>query len=318
MRSLNLDQLRALATVIELGSFSAAARQLNLTQPAISLQIRELEQRFGVKLVERVGKAVHATPPGQELADRAHRIFRECEDVDTAMRRFRDGWIGRVRIGTTNTAITYVLPPIIRRLREQHPGIELLITNTATRDTVENVIQNKFDLGIVTLPVDETYLKVTPLRPEQLVAILPADTPDIPDRVTPAYAAQQSLVLEHPRAAVHMLVMQWLARHLPLPRTPMHMGTVESMKNVVELGLGMSIVPDVSVAEPIPGIVVRPLDPPVACTMALIEHHSKPSEPALDIVRDALLAVRQLGAVSAPRRVVAAMPRRRPGSRRVA
>jgi DNA-binding transcriptional LysR family regulator len=205
------------------------------------------------------------------------------------MRRFRDGWIGRVRIGTTNTAMTYVLPSIIRKLRQAHPGIELLITNTATRDTVENVIQNKFDFGIVTLPVDDTHLHITPLRPEMLVAILPAATPDIPDRVTPHFAAQQSLVLEHPRAAVYMLVMQWLADQLPLPRTPMHMGTVESMKNIVELGLGMSIVPDVAVADPIPGVVVRPLDPPVACTMALVEHRSRPSDRAFDIVREALL-----------------------------
>lgn len=310
MRSLNLDQLRALAEVIDLGSFSAAARRLNLTQPAISLQIRELEQRFGVKLVERMGKAVHATPPGRELAEHAQRIFRECEVADQAMRRFRDGWIGRVRIGTTNTAMTYVLPPIIRRLRQAHPGIELLITNTPTRDTVENVIQNRFDLGIVTLPVDDTHLHVTPLRPEQLVAILPSGTPDIPDRVTPAYAAQQSLVLEHPRAAVHMLVMAWLAGHLPLTRTPMHMGTIESMKNLVELGLGMSIVPDVAVKDSIPGVVVRPLDPPVACTMALIEHRSKPSEPALDIVRSALLQASVL-----PRLDAVPPPPRRPRPR---
>ncbi|HJQ57182.1 MAG TPA: LysR family transcriptional regulator [Vineibacter sp.] len=321
MRSINLDQLRALATVVELGSFSAAARQLNLTQPAISLQVRELEQRFGVKLVERVGKAVHATPPGQELIDRAHRIFSECDDVDTAMRRFRDGWIGRVRIGTTNTAMTYLLPPVIRRLRQQQPGIELLITNFATRDTVEQVIQNRLDLGIVTLPVDDTYLRVTPLRPEQLVAILPVNMSEIPDRITPEYAAQQSLVLEHPRAAVHLLVMQWLARHLPLPRTPMHMGTIETMKNLVELGLGMSIVPDVAVATPIPGIVVRPLDPPVACTMALIEHRSKASDKALDMVRSALLDVRdwpRLEAGPPARRSATPSTRTRPARRRAA
>jgi DNA-binding transcriptional LysR family regulator len=289
MRNLNLDQLQTLLEVIEIGSFSAAARQLNLTQPAVSLQIRELEQRFAVKLVERLGTRVQATAPGQELAEHARRIFRECDFATSAMRRFRDGWIGRVRIGTTNTAMTYHLPAVIRKLRQNHPGIELLITNTPTRDTVEYVIQNRFDLGLVTLPIDESQLKVTPLRPETLMAILPAAWPDIPDRVTPDYAARQPLVLEHPRAAVHALVMQWLAAQLPLLRTPMHMGTVESMKNIVELGLAMSIVPSVAVQQPMPGVVVRPLDPPMACTLALIEHRSKASEPALAIVRAALL-----------------------------
>src|SRR5262245_16362485 len=120
MRSLNLDQLRTLTEVIELGSFSAAARRLNLTQPAVSQQIRELERRFGVRLIERMGKQAHATAPGRELVDAAQRIFRDCDLAEAAMRRFRDRWIGRVHIGTTNTAMTYLLPPILRRLRLEH------------------------------------------------------------------------------------------------------------------------------------------------------------------------------------------------------
>ena len=76
MRGLNFDQLRTLLEVVEQGSFSAAARRLNLTQPAISLQIRELERRFGVRLIERLGKQAHATVPGRELIEAAQRILR--------------------------------------------------------------------------------------------------------------------------------------------------------------------------------------------------------------------------------------------------
>ena len=292
MRSLNLDQLRTLMEVIELRSFSAAARQLNLTQPAVSLQIRELEQRFGVPLVERMGKTVHATTPGRELVEHAHRIFRECETAAAAMRRFHRGWVGRVHVGTTLTALTYALPPILRRLHEDHPGIEIVITNMTTRDSVENVIQNAIDLALVTLPVDDSHLRVTPLRPETLVAILPDSTPDIPDEVTPEYAASQPLVLEKPRGAVSALVQRWLSKQMPVARTPMHIATVEAMKGIVSLGLGMSIVPDVAAAEPIPNVVVRPLNPSVPCTLALIEHRSKPNDPALQIVRNALLGLR--------------------------
>ncbi|HJQ59891.1 MAG TPA: LysR family transcriptional regulator, partial [Vineibacter sp.] len=292
MRSLNLDQLRALAQVVELGSFSAAARQLNLTQPAISLQIRELEQRFGVKLVERIGKQTHATAPGRDLIEHARQIFRDCETAELAMRRFQQGWVGRVRIGTSLTALTYDLPPVVRRLREEHPGIELLVSNMPTRDTIENLISNRIDFGLVTLPVDDANLRLTTLRPRQLMAILPADMPDIPDRVTPAFAAAQPLVLEHARGGVYLLAMRWLADQLPLPRTPMHIGTVEAMKRGVAMGLGMSLVPDIAVAEPPPGVVVRPLDPPVPCTMALAEHRGERDDKALAIVRQALLELR--------------------------
>ncbi len=292
MRSLNLDQLRTLIEVIDLGSFSAAARRLHLTQPAVSLQVRELELRFGVKLVERLGRTTHATVPGRELIEHGRRIFRECDTAMSGMRRYRDGWIGRVHVGTTNTAMLYELPPVLRRLRQEHPGIDLLVTNMPTCETVELLIQNRIDIGLVTLPVDDTQLRVTPLCRETLVAILPASTPDIPDVVTPEYAARHPMVLEHTRGAVYALAMQWLSRQQPLSFAPMHLGTVEAMKKVVGLGMGMSIVPDVSVAEESPDIVVRPLDPPIPCTLALAEHRCKANEPALEIVRNALLGLK--------------------------
>jgi len=292
MRSLNLDQLRALTEVAALGSFSAAARRLNLTQPAVSLQIRELELRWGVRLIERFGKQAHATVPGRDLIMQAARVFRECDAIEQTMRRFRDGWLGRVHIATTLTALTYVLPPTLRDLRLAHPGIDLVVTNMATRDTVDRIIENKVDFGLVTLPVKQTGLRITPLRAEKLVAILPATMKNVPDVVTPDYVAQQPLVLEHERGAVHGLLMQWLAKHLPLKHAPMHIGIVEAAKQGVASGLGMSIVPDVSVAAPTRDFVVRPLRPPVPCTLALIEHRNKPNEPALDIVRHALLGLK--------------------------
>src|SRR4249919_164428 len=163
MRGLNLDQLRALLEVVEHGNFSAAARRLHLTQPAVSLQIRELERRFSVRLIERLGKRAHATVPGRELVEAARRIFRECDDADAAMRRFREGWVGRVHVGTTLTTMIYRLPPILRRVRLDHPGIDLLVTNAPTPTSVENIVQNRVDLALVNLPVDQRQLRVTPL-----------------------------------------------------------------------------------------------------------------------------------------------------------
>src|SRR5215469_5173202 len=149
MRSLNLDQLRTLSEVVSQGNFSAAARQLNLTQPAVSLHVRELEQRFGVRLVERIGKKAHATVPGRDLVDHAQRIFHDCELIELTMRLFREGWLGRVHIGTTLTALTYELPPILRKIRTEYPGIDLLVTNMPTRDSIENIIKNTIDIALV-------------------------------------------------------------------------------------------------------------------------------------------------------------------------
>jgi DNA-binding transcriptional LysR family regulator len=292
MRSLNLDQLRALLRVIELGSFSAAARQLNLTQPAVSLQIRELERRFGVRLIERLGKRAHTTAPGATLVEAARRIFHECDLIDAAMRPYRDGWIGRVQIGATNTMLVHVLPPILRELSREHPGIDLHVTNMPTRESVERILQNRLDLALVTLPVQKRHLRITPLLPEQLVAIFPAGTRGLPDEVTPEFAARQPLLMEHTGGAVYALVVRWLSGLGSLPRPPMHLGTIEALRSAVASNLGMSIVPEIVVANHAPEIIVRPLRPQLSRTLALIEHRNKPNEPALEIVRNALLALR--------------------------
>jgi DNA-binding transcriptional LysR family regulator len=294
MRNLNLDQLHALVEVVRQGSFSAAARTLNLTQPAISLQIRELESRLGVRLIERLGKQAHATVPGRDLIEHAQRIFRECEAVEESIRRFRDGWLGRVHIGTTLTALMYELPPVLRELRSAHPRVDLVVTNMATRLSIERILDNTIDLALVTLPVKSEQLKTTPLRPQTLVAIFPVGTKNVPAYVTPEYAAQQSLVLEHDQGAVHGLVMRWLEKQMPLSHAPMHFGIIEAAKQAVASGLGMSIVPDISVAAPSPDYVVRPLDPPIPCTLGLIEHRNKPNGPALEIVRRALLGMKTI------------------------
>ena len=94
------------------------------------------------------------------------------------MRRFRD----RVHVGTTLTTMIYRLPPILRRVRLDHPGVDLVVTNAPTRNSVENIIQNRVDLALVNLPVEKRQLKITPLYPEVLVAIFPVGTRGVQTR----------------------------------------------------------------------------------------------------------------------------------------
>jgi len=299
MRGLNLDQLRTLLTVIESGSFSAAARKLHLSQPAVSVQIRELERRFAVQLIERFGKQAHATPPGRDLADAAEQILKACDDAEAAMRRYRDGWIGRVRIGTTITAQMYLLPPVLRRVSQDHPGVDLHVRNLPTGESVAAILQNEIDLGIVTMPVDQAQVTVTPLVSEQMVAIFAAGTRGLPEAVTPKHVLQHPLLLEHVNAGVHHLVMNWLADHGAAPRVRMHLGTIEAVKSAVASGLGMSIIPEMAAGWHENDLVVRPLQPPLVRTLALVEHQSKPNEPAIEIVRNAVLGLRNADTVAA-------------------
>jgi len=287
MRSLSLDQLRALQTVVEVASFTGAARQLNLSQSAVSVQIRELEERCGVRLIERLGKKAYATAAGREVIEHARRISSEADAITAAVRRFREGWIGRVHIAAALTALMYLLPPVLKKLRADYPGIDLFISNAPTDAMVDGVLRNEMDIGLVTLPVTENRLLVTPLHVETMVAIFPESAQDIPKAVTPEYVAAQFLILEY--GAVSALIREWLSAGGVAPQQTMTVSAIEAVKVVVSAGMGMSIVPAMSVAEATDEIVVRPLKPPLRRTLALIQHRNKPDDLALRIVRDALM-----------------------------
>jgi DNA-binding transcriptional LysR family regulator len=287
MRSLNLDQLRALETVVELASFTGAARRLNLSQSAVSVQIRELEERCGVRLVERLGKKAYATTAGREVIERARLISKEADAITTAMRRFREGWIGRVHMGAALTALMYLLPPVLKKLRIEHPGIDLFISNAPTTEMVDRVLRNEMDIGLVTLPVAESRLMITPLHVEAMVAIFPASMRKIPKEVTPEYVAEQFLVLDF--GAVSSLIRDWLSAHMLAPQSAMILSAIEAVKIVVSAGIGMSIVPTMSIAQASDDLVIRPLNPPLMRTLALIQHRNKPDDLALRIVRETLM-----------------------------
>src|SRR5262245_58953004 len=125
MRSLNLDQLRAFVEVATRGSFTAAARELNLTQPAITHQVHELEKRFNISLLERLGKRAHLTEAGEKLIEHARHLLDEDAATRSSMRRFTNGGMGRVRVGTSMTTLMYALPPILRQLKTSHPQLDV-------------------------------------------------------------------------------------------------------------------------------------------------------------------------------------------------
>jgi DNA-binding transcriptional LysR family regulator len=298
MRSLNLDQLRTLITVVELGSFSAAAQRLNLSQPAVSLHVRELESRLGLGLIERLGKKAYATTAGRDLLEHARRLMHEEETALASMRRHREGLVGRVRVGTNAHYLIYSLPPVLRRLRAEFPMVELVITTGTTRGIIELMQRNEIDVGLVTLPVDERAFAVTHVRTDPIFAVLPKSYDDIPERVTPAYAGQHPLIVEYERSSVGVLVGRWVEAGGVTARAAMEFDNVEALVIVVAAGLGMSFVDD------LPGIraqlanadvALRPLDPPLERSIGVVVRRDKPDEPALAIVRDALLALAEPG-----------------------
>src|SRR5262249_38593157 len=211
MRSLNLDQLKAFVEVVERGSFTAAARELNLTQPAVTHQVQELERRFQVALVERFGKRAYLTEAGEKLIEHARSLLEEDSRTQVMMRRFGDGWLGRVRVGTSMTVLMYLLPPILRQLKTDHPQLEINLKADLTTTTLQMLKTNALDLGLCALPIEDPAFETVPLFKDELVAILPAAFGHVPKTVPPAFLPRCPLILGSENSARRRAITDWLA-----------------------------------------------------------------------------------------------------------
>lgn len=289
MRALNLDQLHAFADVIALGSFSAAADKLNLSQPAISQQIRQLESKMGVKLVERVGKRAEATPAGQALLAHIGTIDASVRAAMDSVSSYASGTAGQVRIGTGATACIYFLPAILEQLQRRFPNLEIMVRTGNANDVVRAIEDNQLDLGLVTMPRGGRSLSVTPIMNDPFVAIFPADA-DVPDIVAPQDFQDRPLVLYERGGLTRTLVDGWLRDAGVTGHSVMELGSVEAIRELVGAGIGATILPEMG-ARPdrtqFP-IKTRPLSPPLARDLALVMRRDKTLTPGLKAVCNSL------------------------------
>jgi len=296
-KSLNLDQLRSFGLVIETCSFSAAADRLGLSQPAVSLQVRQLERRLAVRLVERVGKRAKATPAGMELLRHMPHIDAAVENAIDALADHASGIAGRVRLGTGATACLHFLPAVLRGLRERFPELGVVVSTGNTEDQARKVEENSLDLALVTLPVAGRSLAVMPVLDDEFVAIGRADFAPLKARVAPGDLGALPLVLFEPAANTRKLVDRWFAAQGLHPQPVMELGSVEAMKEMVAAGLGHAIVPGMSMAGrgAHPELKTSRLNPRMHRTLAVVMRRDKPVSKALRAVLDAIVAAAKPG-----------------------
>lgn len=299
MRGLNLDQLLTFATVVEHTGFTEAAARLGLTQPAVSMQIRNLEERFGVRLIERVGKRALPTAAGRDLLPFVRRLRDEADAAVAHMMSHRAGDVGRVRIGTGATACIYRLPPLLAALRADHPGLEIIVVTGNTPDILDAVEAGTLDLALVTMPAARPGLSIEPVCAEELVAV---DAPRAVDdggaalsvsALSPAGAAAGSLILYERGGTMRAVIDAWFVAGGAQPRPAMELGNVEAIKNLVAAGLGRSILPAVTVAGPgdRARFAVRPLTPPLTRTLGLALRRDKVPDPGVRALARAIAAM---------------------------
>src|SRR6478672_6836316 len=152
MRELNLDRLRTLVTIADLGSFAEAARALHLAAPTVSLHIADLEALLGAPLLVRKRGEVTPSGVGEALIERARRLLADAHEALEMVQRQVQGLAGRVRLGASTGAIAHLLPQALEVLGRSHPGIDVQVAVLTTQDTMARLAGGSLDVGLVALP----------------------------------------------------------------------------------------------------------------------------------------------------------------------
>jgi len=283
--TLQLAHLVALQAVARHGSFSRAARELRLTQPAVSMQVRQLERVLGLPLLERVGKRAYTTKAGEVLLTHAGRALRELENGVQLVQQLRGIVAGRIRLGTSASISIYLLPSALHRFRARYPQTELVVVTGNAPEIARAVVANELDVGIISLPIRERELAVTSLYRDELVAIGPPDRRwPRGRRVKAAELARETLILFEDGATLRGLIDGWFQRGGAAPALPMELGNTEAIKKLVEAGLGLSVTSWFAAKAEVRArkLAAVRLDPPLFRQIGIVLRRDKPRTPVLD------------------------------------
>jgi DNA-binding transcriptional LysR family regulator len=247
---MNLNHLGIFHAVAQTGSMTLGAERLDISQPAVSKQVRELERALGIHLFDRIGRRVRLSQAGEILADYARRLFALAREAEEAVADVRAVGRGRLVIGASTTIGTYLLPAVVAEFWRRHPKVELLVEIENTEQVHRRLVGHELDLGLTEGFVEEAELDAEVFHRDELVVIAAADHPLAGKARVPLGAVQQELfVLREPGSGTRAVEERALAR-LKLPvRVGMALGSTEAIKRVVAEGVGLAIVSRLAVNE---------------------------------------------------------------------
>lgn len=258
-----LRHLRYLSAVVEHGSFTRAAQALHVSQPALSQQIRQLEEELGVQLLDRTGKAVRATDAGATYLSHVHRAFREIDAAGRAARDVNDLSSGILRLGFTPSFSGYLIAPIARRFREKYPGITLDL-NAMSQDEIEtDLADDNLDCAIGFWASTVTGIVSHPLHTERLSLICRYDHPVMASETIDIEGIErEQMVLLGRSFATRQTIEKHFKRHGIKPNVVIETSSMTTMIELVRSSSLVTILPD-AVAFERDDLRFRPLVPAI-------------------------------------------------------
>lgn len=280
--SYTLHQLRVFETVAREGGITRAANELHMSQPAVSIQLKQLETHLGIPLTEVLGRTLHLTEAGREVYERIRHVNRALEDMETTLGEMKGSIRGRLQVAAVSTG-KYVMPYFLGRFKERHPGIDIrmLFDN---RDTVfSHLRENRTDFAVVSIPPKGMAVEALPIMDNPLVVASPPGA--IPPDRTLSFAelANRTFILREEGSGTRLVMLDLFKRHRIRPDVPFELGTSEAVKQAVMAGLGVSILSAFSIRSELRNgdIQVLPVDGfPLTTHWQLIWQKGKRLSPA--------------------------------------
>ena len=248
--TLNLHHLRVFSAVAECGSFTQAATALRISQPAVSKSVQELERQVAVALLERAGRSSRLTPAGEALAAHARELFSVEASAEEELRALRGLEHGSLRIGASTTIATYMLPPILSRFRQAHPGVVVRVVSANTRAIARRVLERRLDIALVEGPVAHPRLETIAWREDELALIAHPDHPlTRRRRVDAADLVGEPLIIRESGSGTREVGERALAELGVTLTAALQLGSTEAVQQGVAAGLGIAIVSRAAAAD---------------------------------------------------------------------
>lgn len=249
MTNLTFRQLRYFEALARLGHFGRAAEACAISQPALSMQIKALEEELGAELFERDRRQARLTSFGEEIAQRAKDILRSLDELEGYARASRSGLVAKLRIGVIPTVAPYLLPSLIGNLTRLHGGLDLHVRETLTPRLVQELSEGRLDMAIVALPVSEPSLTEIALFTESFVLVRPREDEGKPVPNREALREMRLLLLEegHCFRDQALSFCNTKPRTVP-PRDLLDASSLSTLVQMVDAGLGVTLIPEMAVA----------------------------------------------------------------------
>jgi len=239
---LDSRQLRAFTVLARTGSFTQAARELHLSQSAISHSIKALEQDVGCRILDRLGKKFALTQAGEQLLHHTERILAEMESARSSLEHLGKWGQGRLRLGASTTACQHILPSVLREFKESFPQHVITIQPGDTTTIVNGLLRHQIDLGITLQPQREAQIEFHPLFTDELVFIVGALHPwATTGKPVREEIPRQNYILYSKQSVTFQLIAAYFREEDMVLNTVIELGSMEATKELVKLGVGVSV-----------------------------------------------------------------------------